>query len=97
LHTTLLSLFFSPSVSSQNINKTQTPIQQTYRHTNRFVEIVHHCSRFHKKKKESKQQADIKLKKLENPCREFCEIGDFVSWKALPEENESARRTECGV
>jgi len=36
----------------------------------------------------AKQQADIKLKKLENPCREFCEIGDFVSWKALPEENE---------
>jgi hypothetical protein len=50
----------------------------------------------------AKQQADIKLKKLENPCHEFCEIGDFVSWKALPEENEScwrdsARRTECGV
>jgi glutamyl-tRNA reductase len=87
---------FLPSVSSQNINKTETPIQQAHKQIRQniasFLEISQKEKRTHLR---AQQQANIKLKKLENPWHDFCEIGDFVSWKALPEENESCWRVSA--
>jgi hypothetical protein len=86
----------------QNTNPNTTYLQahkQIRQNIASLLEISQKEKRTHLR---AQQQANIKLKKLENPWPDFCEIAGFISWKALPEENESCWRvstmqTDCGV
>jgi hypothetical protein len=86
-HTTLLSPFFPfwlLTKHQQNTNPNTTYLQahkQIRQNSASLLEISQKEKRTHFASKHEAQEIGESMAR-------FCEIADFVSWKALPEENE---------